>query len=56
MKAQSADGGGPADEATFGEEGALCTDLVYCLRRLVRGLASSRDGAREGFGAALFSS
>jgi len=30
-----------------------CADLEYALRRLVRGLASPRDGARQGFGAAL---
>lgn len=30
-----------------------CSDLSYTVRRLVRGLASSRDGARQGFGAAL---
>ena len=30
-----------------------CGDLTYAVRRLVRGLASSRDGARQGFGAAL---
>ena len=30
-----------------------CGDLTYTVRRLVRGLASSRDGARQGFGAAL---
>ena len=28
-------------------------NLSYCMRRLVRGLASSRDAARQGFGAAL---
>ena len=33
--------------------GALCPDLSYAVRRLVRGLASPRDGARQGFGAAL---
>ena len=33
--------------------GAACTDLAYAIRRLVRGLASPRDGARQGFGAAL---
>ena len=38
-------GGGGAD--------ACCPDLEYALRRLGRGLASSRDGARQGFGAAL---
>jgi len=32
---------------------SACTDVNYTLRRLVRGLASSRDGARQGFGAAL---
>ncbi|EOD16648.1 hypothetical protein EMIHUDRAFT_244839 [Emiliania huxleyi CCMP1516] len=31
----------------------LCPDLEYAVRRLVRGLASPRDGARQGFGAAL---
>lgn len=31
----------------------LCPDLQYAVRRLVRGLASPRDGARQGFGAAL---
>jgi DNA polymerase phi len=52
VKAQTAGSGAPED-ATFGDEGALCQDLIYCLRRLIRGLASSRDGAREGFGLAL---
>ena len=33
--------------------GVACTDLAYAIRRLVRGLASPRDGARQGFGAAL---
>lgn len=36
-----------------GSGGALSPDLVYAVRRLVRGLASPRDGARQGFGAAL---
>jgi DNA polymerase phi len=36
-----------------GSSGALSPDLVYAVRRLVRGLASPRDGARQGFGAAL---
>ena len=34
-------------------ESPACADLVYAVRRLVRGIASSRDGARQGFGAAL---
>ena len=34
-------------------DGSACADLVYAVRRLVRGLASPRDGARQGFGAAL---
>jgi DNA polymerase phi len=33
--------------------GSPCTDITYTVRRLVRGLASSRDGARQGFGTAL---
>ena len=38
------------EEKTPGE---ACVELVYTVRRLVRGLASPRDGARQGFGAAL---
>ena len=30
-----------------------CPDLEYALKRLIRGLASPRDCARQGFGAAL---
>ena len=30
-----------------------CESLSYSLRRLVRGLASSREGARQGFAATL---
>ena len=40
----------PHEEKTPGE---ACVELVYTVRRLVRGLASPRDGARQGFGAAL---
>lgn len=29
------------------------TDLVYTVKRLIKGLASSRDAARQGFSAAL---
>lgn len=32
---------------------ALCADLMYSLRRLVRGLSSSRQSARQGFAACL---
>ena len=28
-------------------------DVAYCLKRLLRGLNSSRDGARQGFAACL---
>ena len=42
-----------AQHAHNGAEGPTCPDLAYAVRRLVRGLASSRDGARQGFGAAL---
>ena len=38
---------------TQGDGDVACGDLTYTVRRLVRGLASSRDGARQGFGAAL---
>ena len=31
----------------------LRSDLVYAVKRLIRGLASSRDGARQGFSTAL---
>ena len=34
-------------------QSSACGDLSYTVRRLVRGLASSRDGARQGFGASL---
>lgn len=30
-------------------EGTLCPELDYTVRRLVRGLASSRKGARQGY-------
>lgn len=35
------------------EQGTLSDELTYCLRRLVRGLASSRQGARQGFALVL---
>lgn len=35
------------------EKGTLSDELTYCLRRLVRGLASSRQGARQGFALVL---
>jgi DNA polymerase phi len=34
-------------------DGELSGDLNYTIKRLVRGLASSRDGARQGFTLAL---
>ena len=33
----------------------MCGDLTYSLKRLARGLASSREGARHGFALALTS-
>ncbi len=35
------------------DDGGLCPSLTYSLKRLVRGLASSRAGARQGFSLAL---
>lgn len=35
------------------QKSPLCVELEYTLDRLVRGLASSRDGARRGFSLAL---
>eukprot|EP01135_Chromosphaera_perkinsii_P001346 Nk52_evm73s164 gene=Nk52_evmTU73s164 len=35
------------------EEGEMCPDIAYALKRLVRGLSSSRDSARQGFCQAL---
>jgi DNA polymerase phi len=32
---------------------ATATDVSYALKRLLRGLSSSRDGARQGFSVAL---
>ncbi|XP_033119556.1 myb-binding protein 1A-like protein, partial [Anneissia japonica] len=32
---------------------ALCEDVIYALQRLVKGLASSRQGARQGYATAL---
>ncbi len=36
-----------------GGESGHCQELTYSLKRLVRGLGSSRDGARVGFSVAL---
>ena len=41
------------DSAELNANGELCDDLVYSVKRLVRGLASSREGARHGFSLAL---
>lgn len=30
-------------------ENELCTDVQYCIERLVKGLASPRDAARLGY-------
>ena len=35
------------------EEGTMTVDLDYALKRLVRGLSSSRDSARHGFATCL---
>jgi len=36
-----------------GEQSLESQEMSYCLKRLVRGLASSREGARQGFAMAL---
>lgn len=35
------------------DEGVICSDGDYAIQRLVRGLSSSRDSARQGFSACL---
>jgi hypothetical protein len=45
--------GGTADAAAAAALGRCSPLMVYAMRRLVRGLASSRDGARQGYAAAL---
>eukprot|EP00961_Rhodomonas_salina_P242126 3270859-Rhodomonas_salina.1 len=49
VNAKSAD----SDSDELNPDGDLCDDLVYTIKRLVRGLASSREGARHGFSLAL---
>ena len=39
--------------ASIAISGALCNDLSYATRRLVRGVASSRDASRQGFSLGL---
>ena len=46
-------GGGGAEAATDAALTGCCPLMVYAVKRLCRGLASSRQGARQGFALAL---
>jgi DNA polymerase phi len=43
----------PSEELVDNMEKVFCSDLTYSIKRLIRGLPSSRDGARQGFSLAL---